>query len=473
MSRFNAVSSGTKTKNLAGGEAYTMSPELKIVSILLTSFANDQYYRSANQTFSELKSLLKEVDPLFAAKAAIYARTEFGMRSISHVLSGELIEYTSGKPWARKFFKKIAHRPDDMVEIISYLKSKNKKIPHALRKGFSDAFEKFDSYQLAKYRSEGKKIKLVDVVRLVHPKYTEATTALVKGELTSTHTWESKLTQAGQKAKDESEKETLKKEAWTQLIKTGRISYMALLKNLRNIVQQAPDIIDKACELLTNENRIKKSLVLPFRYATAIEELSKVEGSRKVVSALNVAAEIALNNVPEFSGKTLIAVDVSGSMGGKPEKIARLFGSILYKTMDSVLLTFDSRAQIVNLDPNDGVLSLMKQIPFRGGGTNFNVIFDALQSKVDRIFILSDEQAWERGTGYYSSNPREAYNRYRAKTGADPKIYSFDLQGYGSLQFPENNVYCVAGFSEKIFDLLKLLETDRKAMINKIKSIEI
>ena len=58
-------------------------------------------------------------------------------------------------------------------------------------------------------------------------------------------------------------------------------------------------------------------------------------------------------------------------------------------------------------------------------------------------------QGW---IGYH--NPSNACNIYKAKTGANPFIYSFDLAGYGTLQFPEHQVFCLAGFSEKVFDLI-------------------
>ena len=45
MARFNEQSVGTKTTNRAGGRAFKQTPELEMVSILLTSFANDQFYR--------------------------------------------------------------------------------------------------------------------------------------------------------------------------------------------------------------------------------------------------------------------------------------------------------------------------------------------------------------------------------------------------------------------------------------------
>ena len=40
------------------------------------------------------------------------------------------------------------------------------------------------------------------------------------------------------------------------------------------------------------------------------------------------------------------------------------------------------------------------------------------------------------------------------------------------MQFPESNVFAIAGFSEKIFDTMKLMESDKKALINVIKKVE-
>jgi len=75
--------------------------------------------------------------------------------------------------------------------------------------------------------------------------------------------------------------------------------------------------------------------------------------------------------------------------------------------------------------------------------------------------------------GWGSSNPKAAYANYKLRTGADPLIYSFDLNSYGSMEFPERNVYCLAGFSDKIFDIMKVLEEDREALIHRVESIEL
>jgi len=72
MSKFNKPSEGTKTTNVAGGQAFKQSPEMELVSLLLTSFANQQFYRSYKDTFVRLKELLAICNPKFAAQAAVY-----------------------------------------------------------------------------------------------------------------------------------------------------------------------------------------------------------------------------------------------------------------------------------------------------------------------------------------------------------------------------------------------------------------
>lgn len=475
MSRFNTKTPGKKVTNLAGGQAYSQSPELELVSILLTSFATDDFYRSSDDTFSRLISLIMDNDKEFVAKAAIYARTEFGMRSITHVVASELAQHISGKPWAKSFYEKIIHRPDDMGEILSYHFAKNGKETNAMRKGMAKAFDKFNKYALAKYRGEGKGMKLVDVVNIVHPipveKNAEAINALVKGELKSFDTWESELTKAGQSATTDDEKAEFKKDVWVKLVREKKIGYFALLRNLRNIIEQAPEVIDEAIETLINPEIIKKSLVLPFRFTTAYEEIQKLNDGkiiRSVLIALNKAVDVSVANVPKFEGDTLVVLDVSSSMNGKPSQIGALFAAVLIKANNADMILFDDTARYQNVNPMDSTITIAGSLRFSGGGTNFHSIFKATNKKYDRIIILSDMQGW---IGHYA--PTKEYNAYKSSTGASPFIYSFDLKGYGSMQFPEQNVFCIAGFSEKIFSVMGMLEKDKKALVNEIKKINL
>lgn len=282
MAKFNTTvkTPKTLTTNLAGGEAYSESKELALVSLLLTSFVNDQFYRTAQQGLDELRTLLDQVNPEFASKACIYTRDKFNMRSISHALAAELAKYISGKEFAKSFYDKIIVRPDDMTEILAYYYNNcGKKIPNSLKKGFSKAFNRFNSYSLAKYKGENKDIKLVDIVNLIHPIPTEenkeALNSLINGVLKNTDTWEAKLSKAGQESGSEEELTQIKSDAWKGLISTKKIGLMALIRNLRNIINQSPECVDMVCELLLNENYITKSRVLPFRFSIVILILEK------------------------------------------------------------------------------------------------------------------------------------------------------------------------------------------------------
>lgn len=474
MSRFNTPTQGTKITNLAGAEAYSQSPELELISLLVTSFAADRFYEKADAQFDRLKELITRCDKKFVAQAAIYARTVFGMRSISHVTASELAKHIGGLTWAKKFYDKIIYRPDDMTEILSYHLVKNGKVPNSMKKGFGDAFNRFDKYTLAKYRGESKSLKLVDVVNIVHPKpvekNAEAIAALIKGELKSFDTWESELTKAGQAAETEDQKGELKKEVWVRLVKEKKIGYFALLRNLRNIIEQAPEVLPPALETLVNPTLIKKSLVLPFRFTTAYDEILKLstgKNTRDVMVALSQAVDLSLTNVPNFEGETLVVLDVSGSMSGKPAQIGSLFAAVLMKANNADFMVFSDNAQYKNVNPLDSTLTIAASMRFSSGGTNFNAIFQTANKKYDRIIILSDMQGW---IGYHT--PAAAFAQYKQRTGANPFIYSFDLNGYGTLQFPERNVFAVAGFSDKVFDLMKMLETDKRAVINEIKKVE-
>ena len=469
--RFNtAVSETKKTINLAGGEAFIQSPELELANLMLTSFLSDKFYETSKDQLIRLKNLVSQVSPEFAAKCALYARREFGMRSVSHVVAGELCAKVTKESWMKDFLTSIVYRPDDLTEITAYYMSlkPDQKITNAMRKGFGRALSKMDEYQVAKYKGAKNAISLVDCVNLYHPKATPALTALVKGTLKAPETWEVKLSEAG-KSEDV---ETAKSEAWEGLLKSKKLGYFALLRNLRNILEQSPQNIDLACEMLTDEKQIKKSLVLPFRYITALKEIQSIENldRRKINMAISKAVDISLSNIPELKGNTLIVLDESGSMSGKPIEIGALFAAALYKHCTSNLMLFSTGARFITPDLNSSTLGIAAQIEgcITPQGTNFHAIFEALNSVYDRIIILSDMQGW---IGYNSASV--SYNKYCNRTKSRPHVYSFDLNGAGSMQFPERNVYCLAGFSEKVFDLMGKLEEDRNVLVNTIKAYPI
>lgn len=499
--------SDQKTTNLAGGKAYTQNPKLELVSHLLTSFVEDKFYQSAEDQLARLRELLELTPKEFAAKAAIYARNEFGMRSISHVVAGELCQKVARESWMKDFLSSVIRRPDDICEITAYYKSIQTdktqfKVTNAMKKGLGAALSKFDKYQLAKYQGKTRNIKLVDCVRLYHPKSTPAIKALVYDRLKNKDTWEAKVSAAGSnKAK--------KAEAWSDMVTSGKIGYFALLRNLRNIAESNPELLPKCREILTDDRKIKKSLVMPFRYLSALEATEPLS-NRSLMVMLAEAMEKSLSNVPKFDGKTLVVLDSSSSMlsapgtwgqrrsefnAKVPANIGTVFASALYKANDADFMLFDSDARYHTMMPTDSMISLSRQIrqQINGGSTNFLSVFNRANKAYDRIIILSDMQGWKHINMQRNFNVRTCcaaheqedmrkastiggdtdsmFNRYKKKFKCNPFLYSFDLAGHGSLQVPEKKTFCVAGFSEKVFDVMKLLEQDRNALVNEIEKV--
>lgn len=479
MSRFNSPKVSVMNKkivNFAGGLSYKESDKVELVSVLLTSFVKDQFYRKSDNVIERIKELVGKVDPFFAAKAAVYARNEFGMRTVTHIVAGEIANNVKGKDWTKRFFDRVVYRVDDATEILSYyMKNYGKPIPNSLKKGLSLALGHFDSYSLSKYRSENKELKLVDLVNLIHPKPTNnnsnALKELVNSTLKSSDTWETKLSEAG-KAETEEEVSELKAEAWRELVRTKKLGYFAALRNLRNLLTQAPDVVDNVLEFLINEKAMRNSKVLPFRFNTTIQELQKNDVPSRVIAKLSEALDMSVANIPILPGKTLVVIDHSGSMSSNNvDEISALFGAAIFKSQkDSEIMVFSDNAKYLRLNPTDSVSTLMEKIlsGLEMAGTNFHAIFETANKAYDRIFILSDMQGW---IGH--DTPELEYKQYKIKYNTNPIIYSWNMNDYGTLQFPENNVYLLAGWSEKIFDVLSILEQDKKALINKIENIEI
>ena len=519
MARFNQNrKAANQVINRQGGTAYRQSPELRLVSLLLTSTVSNQYYRSAGAQLMELNALLAEVDARFAAQAAVYARNEFGLRTITHALAAQLAARASGTTWGASFYDRVVRRPDDMLEIAAaYLGAADSgnNLTNAMKKGFAAAFDRFDGYQLAKYRGEGKQVKLVDLVNLVRPIPTErnatALSGLVNDTLRNTGTWESKLSAAGQ----EEDTDEAKAAAWAELLSEGKLGYFALLRNLRNILEQAPECTELVVEQLRDPARIRNSLVLPFRLLSAyrtVEAMPKGTGlrrpgsgvlgdllgsvmgakfakpkkvsrrtlRRKVLGALEAAIDVSLVNVPDLP-RTLIAVDNSGSMcsriGGSKvvacNQLGALFGIALAKRSKADLMEFGTTARYLDYGPLESTLGFAKDFEARnevGHGTNFEAIFECAGTRAyDRIVILSDMQSGlheERGAATLAS--------YRKRSGADPYVYSIDLQGYGSSHFPAGGrLFQFAGYSEKVFDLMRLAEQDPRVLLRTIGEIEL
>lgn len=471
LKSLSRAKSAPNTVNFAGGRAYKQTAKVEFVSLLLTTFLQDEFYRTEQQTISRIRDLIDQInDPLFVAKAALYARHQHGMRSVSHLVAGELAKRVKGATWTKGFYARVARRPDDVMETLGYyLSVYGRPIPNSLKKGFGSALRGFDAYQITKYRRDHGEFKLVDAVNLVRPKANETLSKLVHGELAAAETWETKLTQAGE-AESLQDATQAKSAAWAQLVRERKLGYLALLRNVRNVLTHAADVVDELCSQLADERAVRKAQVFPFQFLSAVDVLKQgnLPGAAQVMDALNQAIDHSLANVPKFEGNTLIALDSSGSMAGRPQTIGSLFAATMVKAIGADLMLFSDDARYLSLNRHDTTLTVAKSIPFISGGTNFNAIFQRANRAYDRVVVLSDMQGWVGGGA-----PVEAFAAYQSKYDVAPRVYSFDLKGNGTLQFPQERVYCMAGWSDRVFEIMEKLDRDPEAMVHEVEAISL
>ena len=461
MAKFNSATTN-KTVNRSGHAAYKMRDKEKLITQVLTSFFDERKFYGDNS--AEMQETIKSViktDPQFVANLAVFARREFNMRSVAHILTAYLAHEVEGKPFTRKTVKAVTLRGDDVTEIMAaYLNLFGKPIPNALKKGISDAMQRFDEYTLAKYKGNGKAVKMRDLLCLCRPtpkskEQSEMWKRLLNDELETPVTWETQLSANGNN-----------KETWEELIDSGKVGYMALLRNLRNILNANPSNVNKVLDLIENPEAVKRSKQLPFRYLSAYKELENIGGSR-VFDVLENAVEASIENVPKLAGTTVIAVDVSGSMSDlvsakskvRCYEIAMLLGLIANKICEnSIFYTFNSDIKKYPVSHRSGILETALKSNC-GGGTNMSLPFNKMiadRVKADRIIVLSDNEC--NSGVYWRKSVQTIADEYRKSSGCDIWVHAIDLQGYGTQQFYGKKTNIIAGWSEKVFDFIKLAE---------------
>jgi len=262
----------------------------------------DGFYEDGKTVADRIKELAHKVSPEDVSALAAKARTDLNLRHAPLLLARELCRHPKltdeNRPLVSETIEWVIRRADELAEFVSiYWKDGKQSLSAQAKKGLAKSFLKFDEYQLAKYNRDGA-IKLRDVLFMCHAKPdTKAREKLwkrlVDGELTTPDTWEVTLSSGADKLT-----------AWTRLIDENKLGALAFLRNLCNMGQAG-----------VSERKIKDALatldvskVLPFRFIAAARA---AVGFEKELETLMFRS---LEGSEKLAGKTIVLVDVSGSM---------------------------------------------------------------------------------------------------------------------------------------------------------------
>ncbi len=494
-----------ETVNYEGEKAFALTPQKELYATVATASLNGQFYEKVDAKLMRIRKLIAANDPLFVAQLAVYAREQMNLRSVPLVLAVELAKQQSGNALVGRLTTRVIQRADEITELLSYYALANErteekklnKLSRQLQKGLAASFNKFDEYQFAKYNRDSA-VKLKDALFLVHPKAANDAqqmifNKIVKDELQVPYTWETELSALGQrKFETKDAKQAAITAKWEEMIFSNKIGYMAMLRNLRNILEAevSKEALNKVCDFISNENAVAKSKQLPFRFLSAYREIKAVDNGRvgKVLDALEDAVIYSAANIAGYDEdtKVVIAADVSGSMytpiSAKSKvqnfDIGLMLSMLLQSRCEDVTTgMFGDTWKTINV-PKKNILSNVEEFRRREGevgySTNgFLVIKDLLQRRkvVDKVMMFTDLQMWNSTVSYETM--ADMWKNYK-KIAPSAKLYLFDLAGHGNapLNVERDDVFLIAGWSDKIFDVLKAMEAGSNA-VNLIDAIAI
>jgi hypothetical protein len=493
------------TVNYHNVKAYKMTPEMELYTAVVTTGLNDTFYDTGNQRLERIRSLIAKCDAEFVGKLAVYARTQMNLRSVPLVLSVELAKRASGDTVVSKTVSNVIQRADEITEMLAYYQLANgrtatkklNRLSKQLQKGLVTSFNKFDEYQFAKY-NRNTDVKLKDALFLVHPKakdesQQELFNKIATDALATPYTWETELSELGkQKFATVAEKKLAVTAKWEELILSKKLGYMAILRNLRNILEAnvSGAHIGMICDYLSSEKAVAGSRQLPFRFLSAYREVKNINSgfTSTVLSALEDAVMHSARNIKGFGYDTsvVIACDVSGSMQKtvSPKSTVQLYdiglmlGMLLQSQCKNVMTgMFGNTWKLISM-PARNVLGNVMEYHRREGevgyATNgYLVIEDLIKRKavIDKVMLFTDVQMWNSNFNLHTFEG--SWKRYKA-IAPNAKLYLFDLAGHGNtpLDIKRDDVYLIAGWSDKVFDILHSVE-DAGNALTKINIIEL
>ncbi len=388
MAKKNIKPKVTATTHEGGKAVANLRPiEQLRRSVLACLLWEDSFYEDGQSIADRIQAIASQCTPEEVAALAVEARSAHNLRHVPLLLLNILTKIGAGKPGlVSRAIEQVIQRADELAEFAAiYMDTGRKPLSGQAKKGLTAAFRKFNEYDLAKYNRDGR-FKLRDVLFLCHAKPKDDTQAalwrrLIDGTLETPDTWEVALSGGADK-----------KEAFERLLAEGKLGYLALLRNLRNMVEAGVerDLIKRALLARKGAHR-----VLPFRYVAATRAVPQLE------PAIDEALCAAIREYPPLRGHTAILVDVSGSMDYKLSERSDLkridAAAALAAVVNAEELTMASFSdKMVIVPPRRGMAGVDAIINSQvHHGTWLGKALAELESKgpFDRLIVITDEQS--------------------------------------------------------------------------------
>lgn len=464
--------------NRAGGQAVALNEKETLAKYIVTCTFNNTYYATGKEHLDELRSTIDKInDNEFLAKCAIYSRETAGMKDMPAYMLN--IVYDRDRKLFEKIFNRVIDSGRMLRTFVSVARSpffKRNISARAMRRVFQNWFDSKNSGWLFA-NSLGNDPSFADIIKMTHVKGKENQDLFsyildkpyniekLPAKLRSYLSWKDDrslpVPDVNFRLLDNVQLTTSE---WTKILHS--CSWNTLRMNLstftRHDVFKDSNALKFACDKL--ESEMPKN-VFPYEVFAAYK-MNK--DNLKLASALETVMEKSVENLPEIKGKTLIAVDVSGSMSSplsdkgsmRIVDVAAMFGACLSRKCESSrIVTFDTGIRLDLVNPKDSILTLAKKLSADGGGTNIGLVLDYIKDKnieVDNVIIVSDNESWADRSGYFGNSVTFA-DKWNKMASKGMKLISMDLvpNAYTNAPTSRKNNLCVSGFNDSVWEVIK------------------
>jgi hypothetical protein len=402
MARLNLMNLNFGARTHEGAPARNISTELQLRrSVLACLLWENQFYEDGVEIAGRIAELVPKVAAEKVAALAAEGREKMKLRHAPLLLVREMARHASHRGLVGETLARVIQRADELAEFVAiYWKDGRVPLSAQVKKGLAAAFPKFDEYALAKY-DRGGPVKLRDVLFLAHAKPRDEAQAevwkrLIAGELAAPDTWEVALSSGADK-----------REAWERLLRGQKLGALALLRNLRNM-REAGVEEELVLAALGSMSTVR---VLPFRFLAAARYAPQWE------EALEQAMLKCVASQEKLAGKTIVLVDVSGSM----------------------IAPLSHRSEMQRTDPAYGLAVLLREIGEKVGVFSFS---DALvEVPARRGFALRD--AIDASQRHNSTQLGQAVDELNRKHSCDRLIVITDEQAHDKVPAPKGKGYVI------------------------------
>ena len=381
-----------------GGVAATISPLQALRrSVSACLLWESEFYEDGRTIADRIVELATQVTPVELAALAVDVRSHLNLRHAPLLLAAVLARTGRGSRLVGDTIAGAIQRADELAEFLAVYARLNGVAPSALKpklsaqvkRGLALAFRNFDAYQLAKYDRAGP-VRLRDALFLCHAKPVDEAQdalwkALIAGTLPTPDTWEVGLSAALEEGVTKVERD---RGVFTRLLTERKLGYLALLRNLRNMVGAG---VDRKLVIEALVARRGADRVLPFRYVAAARACPELAPTLDQV----LTAAIALDPLP---GRTAVLVDVSGSMTERLSARSDLTrmdaAAALAAILPGEVDTFSFSNYLAHVGETRGLGGIDMIIGSQGHqGTALGEALRQLPGGYDRLVVITDEQA--------------------------------------------------------------------------------